>query len=215
MMSHQKDRLTAIMLVGAAAVATGCGSSAESQSAPDGSAGTILTGGGAGMGGGAGSTGGDSAGGESGSGAGNPGSDGSAGAGVCNTLTNIGTDVPWTSDPAPVPTMTGGAIVDGTYVLTSSVNYAGVSAPSADAKSKFTILIAGNTVEFVASYNGGPDGHSTVHETPSGIQLNATQTCGGGGLVDGTYTATPTSLTVRPVRDAANEDYHVVTFTKQ
>ena len=111
--------------------------------------------------------------------------------------------------------MTGGMIVDGTYVLTSSVNYGGISAPSANAKSKFTIVIAGSTTQFVASYNGGPDLYSTAKGTPSGIQLNSIQTCPGGAEVDGSYTATPTSLTVRPLRDAAHEDYHVVIFTKR
>jgi hypothetical protein len=148
---------------------------------------------------------------EGGGGSGEAGS----GGGVCNMLTNIGTDVPWMSDPGPVPVMTGGTIVDGIYVLTSSVNYGGVSAPSANATSKFTIAIAGNTTQFVASYNGGPDVHSTTEGIPTGIQLNAVQTCPGGAQVDGSYTATPTSLTVRPIRDAAHEDYHVVIFTKQ
>jgi hypothetical protein len=195
----------AILLGGAALLATGCGADAESRPGSGGSAGMTVTNGGS-------ATGGDSASGGIGGSAGGTG--GSAGSGVCNALVNIGPEVHGVSDPDPVPEMTGGTIVDGTYVMTAAVNYGGTVTPYTVVGSSFTLVIAGNTLEFVASYEGGPDVHSTMQQAPSGIQLNATLTCGT-GLTDGTYTATPTSLIVRPTRDPAQEDYHVVTFTKQ
>lgn len=51
----------------------------------------------------------------------------------CNALTNIGATVNSTTDSSVPPTMTGGTIADGTYVLTSVVMYTGIPVVPTDA----------------------------------------------------------------------------------
>jgi hypothetical protein len=164
-------RLAMGLLIGALGLGAGCGSGES--------------GGGAGSGGHGGAGG-------SGAGGGSSGSGGSGGAGSCNTLANIGTDVPVTTDPGPAPAMTGGTIVDGTYVLTSQVNYAGATLGSGALKQTF--VITGNTVQVVQSGMGGPDEHSTIIQIPSGNQLTFTYSCPTARTLTVPYTATPTTF---------------------
>src|SRR5262245_49853480 len=98
---------------------------------------------------------------------GNTGGGGSSG--ICNTLANVGTDVPVTTNAGAVPTMTGGQIADGTYVLTSQVVYAGGSTAGLGPL-KQTFVIAGNTVQVVQSGSGMADEHQTIQLDPAGTQ---------------------------------------------
>ena len=172
------------LLIGALGLGAGCGSSGNA-----GSPGSAGSGGGAGSGGATGSG-------------------GSGGAGTCNTLANVGTAVPVTTDPGPAPAMTGGTIADGMYVLTSQVNYAGGTLGSGTLKQTF--MITGNTVQLVQSSDGGPDQHQTIIQIPSGNQLTFTWSCGSGpgGAMTHPYTATPTTFAY----DLGN---WVLTSTKQ
>jgi len=116
-------------------------------------------------------------------------------------------------DPGPVPTMTGGAIADGLYVLTSAVSHGGV-APSASNTIKQTFLGAGNIAQIVTSFNGAPDFHYTVEEAPSGIDLHATDTCPEIADRPGLqYTATPTSFVL--VQPGDPDQYLVLSYAKQ
>src|SRR6185437_9224770 len=72
-----------------------------------------------------------------------------AGGGTCNAVANVGTAVSETTDPGPTPTMTGGTIADGTYVLASAVYYAGSTAGSKTHKRTFQV--AGTTIQAVNS----------------------------------------------------------------
>jgi hypothetical protein len=123
------------------------------------------------------------------------GSGGRGGGGPCNTLANVGTDVPVTTNAGAAPTMTGGQILDGTYVLTSQVVYAGKSTAGLGVL-KQTFVIAGNIVQTVLSGDGGPNEHQTIQLDPSGAQLNFAYTCPTpGNKLDGPYTATATTFT--------------------
>ena len=132
-------------------------------------------------------------GGSTGSG-GSMGGGGSGGSGLCNTLANVGTEVPVTTNAGAAPTMTGGQIADGTYVLTSQVVYAGRSTAGLGSL-KQTFVIAGNTVQVVQSGEGGPDEHQTIQLDPSGGKLNFAYSCPTpGNRLDGPYTATATTF---------------------
>lgn len=129
--------------------------------------------------------------------------------GACNTIANIGTAVPETTNPAALPAMTGGTIADGTYVLTSAVYYAGSTASSVTHKR--TLAISGSTVQLVNSDNSGPDVHATIMFAPSGNQLGDQGTCPAGLTVGpSTYTASSTTLEITKVADN-----QVETYTKQ
>jgi hypothetical protein len=138
-------------------------------------------------------TGGSGGGGSTGS-AGSTGGGGSSG--LCNTLANVGTDVPVTTNAGAVPTMTGGQIADGTYVLTSQVVYAGGSTAGLGPL-KQTFVIAGNTVQVVQKGQDNVDEHQTIQLDPSGTQLNFAYSCPTpGAKIDGPYTATATTFSV-------------------
>jgi hypothetical protein len=125
--------------------------------------------------------------------AGGAGNEGGAGIlpGDCNKLANIGTVVAGTADAGAIPTMTGGKIYDGTYVLVSDINYAG---HSADKKThKRTLLISGTTIQVVNSDDGGPEVHATMTVAPIGKELNDTMTCPAVAPQMNTFTATLTS----------------------
>lgn len=129
--------------------------------------------------------------------------------GACNTLANVGTSVSETANAAAVPVMTGGTIVDGTYVLTSNVQYAGSGAGSKTHKR--TLAISGTTLQLVNSDNGGPDVHVTIKVAPVGAELNEMGTCPAGfALTPGTYTATATTLEIQK-----NGSKQLETYTKQ
>ncbi|APR77798.1 Hypothetical protein A7982_03145 [Minicystis rosea] len=138
--------------------------------------------------------------------------DGSGGGdtiGDCNALANIGQVIAETADGGPVPTMTGGTIADGIYVLTSNVQYAGSSADSRTHRR--TIQIAGNSVQIVNSDDGAPDVHATLELAPSGNALDEMAVCPPGLVAEmGTYTATATSLAI--LKNGTNQ---VETYTKQ
>ena len=129
--------------------------------------------------------------------------------GDCNTLTNVGTVVSETTNASALPAMTGGTIVDGTYVLSSAVEYAG---STADTKThKRTLKISGTTIQIVNSDNGGPDVHATLSIAPSGNKMNETMTCPvAGAVTQGAYTATATTLAI--LKDGENL---IETYTKQ
>ena len=209
-MRHIQDRLaTFLSVIGAAALAIACGSEQQSKPPANDAESDSCTGGSSGTG--ATSTGGSSTGGSSTGGSSTGGWAGSGGA--CNTLANLGTVVHYEADPAPIPEMTGGPITDGTYVLTSLVHYAGVSAdPMSTVKQ--TILVTGNgtTVEQVIQFDGVRELRRTLSQAPAGNELNVSEVCPEQVAQDPLpYTATPTSLTL--VFEPAGSNL-VITFTR-
>ncbi len=112
---------------------------------------------------------------------------------------------------AQKPNMTGGNIVDGTYILTSIVEYDTTSGFTETRKR--TLKVNGNTVQVVNSDNGGPDVHATISIAPAGTSplLNAAFTCPAvSGTLADYYTAASTSLQLRK-----SGDNQVYTYTLQ
>ena len=88
--------------------------------------------------------------------------------GNCNTFANISQTITRTVDSDPTPTMTGGNLVDGTYVVTAIVHYNGDMSPFSLAE---TSVIAGNFDAWVASTNGNPEVRYTTTFTTTNNQL--------------------------------------------
>jgi hypothetical protein len=126
--------------------------------------------------------------------------------GACNAIANVGTPVAETANAAALPAMTGGTIVDGTYVLISNVQYAGSSAGTKTHKR--TLAISGTTIQLVNSDDAGADVHVTLKIAPSGNALNETLTCPTGlPFTPGTYTATATTLAIQKSGSQQVETY--------
>ncbi len=194
--------------------ATDDGSSGASGAGGESGAGDGTSGGG--NSGGSGGTSGGSSGGTSGGGSGGTSGGGTSGSGgsggtVCNQLVNLGTAITPVGNSAQKPNMTGGNIVDGTYILTSIVEYDTTSGFTETRKR--TLKVNGNTVQVVNSDNGGPDVHATISIAPAGTSplLNAAFTCPAvSGTLADYYTAASTSLQLRK-----SGDNQVYTYTLQ
>ena len=120
---------------------------------------------------------------------------------ACNTLTNVGVSVTPTCVSGPIPTGTGGTIVDGTYTLTSQTYYGTTACPSEPVNA--TLEITSGCVQEVSS-SPIPVTASTAH-TVSGATITSTVTCVDLGVDAGpltfdtktdTFTATPTTFTL-------------------
>jgi hypothetical protein len=141
-----------------------------------------------------------------------------AGAQACNVIEDVGQTVSKTATTAPNPdtvSFTGGAIADGTYVLTAMLYYAASAAPPGTRKE--TLVFNGGTLKAVYSIDGAAEERYTAtFATPAGsfgeieIHLSCFVSAPSASLNSNTaYTATATEL--RVVADA-NE---VSTYSKR
>ena len=116
----------------------------------------------------------------------------------CSPIADIGPTVTRTANAEPLPAMTGGAILDGTYVLTSNVVYAATTTPGRVRKS--TMEIAGNRVRYVDNYDGGPDSYFLMSASTNGAtKWSLIILCPpfvGGESLEFDYTATDTELAI-------------------
>jgi hypothetical protein len=127
---------------------------------------------------------------------------------TCNSIANIGTDVPFTADPGAPPTMTGGTIADGTWVRTADIQYNSSTAPSGTRRD--TVQVSGTTFQIVLRQDASADMHVTATAALSNNDFALTWTCGNTGGVSRKYTATSTTLSLL---DESNSRLEV--FTKQ
>lgn len=117
------------------------------------------------------------------------------GAAACNALTNAASPVTGTEVAQNPPTLVGGTIVDGTYFLTALTTYTGPQGPTGSSgMSQTTIKISGGTIQVAA--NGTPATRNATLTT-TGDQFTSTDTCPDTSVIQGTYTATATTLVVQ------------------
>jgi hypothetical protein len=117
------------------------------------------------------------------------------GAAACNALTNAASPVMGTEVAQNPPTLVGGTIVDGTYFLTGLTTYTGPQGSTGSSgTTQTTIKISGATIQVIT--NGTP---ATRNETltTTGNQFTSTDTCPDTNVIQGTYTATATTLVVQ------------------
>ena len=139
------------------------------------------------------------------------------GAQACNVIENVGQEVSKTATTAANPdtvSFTGGAIADGTYVLTAMLYYTGLLAPRGTRQE--TLVFSGGTLEAVYRVdNGAEERYTATFATQAGsfgeidVHLTCSASAPSASLNMSTaYAATATEL--RLVADA-NE---VSTYTK-
>jgi hypothetical protein len=154
---------------------TGDGGGSGGASGGTSGAGGGTTGGGSGAGG-APATGGVSATGGAGNGGTGTGGAGTGGAsGVCNTIANVGSEVPEQSMTGSPPAMTGGGpLPDGTYMLIQRQDWQG----SCNCIEQRSFAVDGNVVNYVSRRDRGVEEHATGTITYAGNQLTIAFTCG-------------------------------------
>jgi len=113
---------------------------------------------------------------------------------LCNGLTQLGAAVTPSCDPGAVPAPVGGAITDGTYLLTETHFHGDCST---DPLSE-TLVVSQGTVQSVATRADGREMRTSVKYLPgsNGTTLSATQTCPARIQTTLRYNATATTLTI-------------------
>jgi hypothetical protein len=114
-----------------------------------------------------------------------------AGGGACNALA-LPPVVKKTADPAALPAFTGGPIADGTYVVTSVVDY-GTSTPGGTSLQEIYELVGGVAHSAIASSEMAETHFAGTYATTMST-LSYSLTCPGPFSVSMSYTATPTTL---------------------
>jgi hypothetical protein len=105
---------------------------------------------------------------------------------ACNTLTQIATPVQPQQVAEALPAPTGGAIPDGTYVITAITVYTGVggaTGPITDPQA-LTSVNTGGVAQTVFTVTGQPDSNETYTYVANGTGLTVAKTCRGTGATD-------------------------------
>lgn len=199
------NRLLALTFVAALVVAA-CGDDSDDG----GSAGAPSSGGSAGASvGGSGGSAGTAQGGASGTAGSAQG--GAAGAGQCTTLQNLGQYVPESAGVGDFPTPQGGAIPEGTFVLTKYEIYPPGSVDPYQRKS--TLKITGSSVEMVEQKDNEPEQRSAgTFEVTGTAQGTLHVVCPSTADMPTSFTATATEFKLFVIKPGENE---VHTFVKQ
>jgi hypothetical protein len=124
-------------------------------------------------------------------------------AGECNALVNVASEVPIVREATLPPPPAGGAITDGTYVVTRATLHTGPNGATGPHGSvKMTVAIAGTKGESVF------DGVTrSMHFTIVGNEMHATNICPSQGTDTVGFTARPDSLTIYLLDSAGTRVY--------
>ena len=199
---------------------TACGGDDDGGGSGGSSTGGSSTGGTAGSGGGTAGSGGSSTGGTAGSGGSSTGGSGGSstggtggsstggtggtgGSSACNALVNDGADIPESAQTGTPPTMTGGSVTDGTYVLTSRKDWQG----SCGCTTRQKILVSGGKIQLVTRTDSKPDQHMSATATFASNKLSLAVDCPTAAKQEHTYTATATELQIFSASDQALSVY--------
>jgi hypothetical protein len=126
-------------------------------------------------------------------------------AGACHDRPSLGQTILSTTDPGPAPSMTGGAVQDGTYVLTSAVEYFDGPIPTdyIPQRVNATWVIRGGSVEVVSPLASAAEMRMTEtitsysadeNGTPNRMNLKPVCPSAGAAEVALEYTATATEF---------------------
>ena len=158
-------------------------------------------------------------GGAAGSDGGAAGSDGGAvgadgGASACNTVQTSGAQIAKTTHAGAAPTMTGGTIALGTYVLTAMDKYNGTQGSNTHRE---TWVVTAGHIEVVnedTTQNNGAAQHFSGSWTTATNMLTLTITCpAGAGTLNALYTSADGKLSI--LSDPQSTDQEIHTLTKQ
>lgn len=126
----------------------------------------------------------------------------------CAPVPNVGATISKVTHAGAAPTMTGGTIADGTYVLTAFDLYGGATGTSTH---KMTLVLKGGDAVHVDSKDGAADKITYVKYTTSGSSFTMSTSCGGSGSVTVGYTATATTF----MMNSPGMTNEVLTYTKK
>jgi hypothetical protein len=138
--------------------------------------------------------------------------DGGAAGVDCDAIANVGAVISVTSEAGPPPALTGGTVIDGTYVLTSEVFYNGESDDTIT--SKRTLVIAEGTLKNVESKDGDPDRIIAGTYSTSGTALTLSTVCPRATTLVFPYTATATTVALL-TNDGTTDGNDLETYSKQ
>ncbi len=128
---------------------------------------------------------------------------GGASSGACNQLVNDGAPVPEVAETGTPPAMTGGAVADGTYVLTGRKDWMG----SCGCNTRQKLQITGDVVQVVSRTDADPEVAFTGKATYAGSNLTLAMSCPASKTLALTYTATATTLMIFDPQDQSLEIY--------
>jgi hypothetical protein len=144
---------------------------------------------------------------------------------ACNALVNHAPVLALSLVSSDPPAGHGGTIVDGTYTMESAAYYTGAGGASGPSgtTSQVTIEVVKGTVQVASTSDGAGSGampptHLTVTISTNGSDLTYEDTCPASATLHGSYTATPTSLTVMlpaQVGSSGSDRTLVETFARQ
>lgn len=133
----------------------------------------------------------------------------------CNTLDNVGDTVTTTRVAEALPTLTGGTLAEGTYVVTAVTEYTGTGGASgtvAGDTMKQTMRLAAGKFEIVRMQKTNPEKRSAGDYKTSGTTFTMTGTCpSASGDVPVNYEATGTTLKI----SLGTTLKTVITYTKK
>jgi len=152
--------------------------------------------------GGSSSSGSSSGSGSSSSSSGSSSSSSGGSSGSCNALANAAPAVTVEQVAGDPPATLGGSIASGTYFLTNFTNYTG-SVTGSSGSVQTTIQINAGTIQVVTS--GTPTTRTETLST-SGSNFTTTDTCPDTAVIQGSYTATSTTLILQYVPGAGTND---------
>lgn len=160
-----------------------------------------------------GGTSGGSSGGTSGSTETDAGNDAS---GACNTLVNEGPGIPEEEVSGTPPTMTGGTLPDGTYILTKREDYDG----SCNCSQRRKLVVVGNRMDIVTQEDeNAPEVRATATLSFAGNEVTMTFTCGPAELLGKSmvlkYTVSAGPPTTYQTYDDNGGKSQLETYTKQ
>ncbi|NUP99271.1 MAG: pilus assembly protein [Armatimonadetes bacterium] len=131
------------------------------------------------------------------------GTGGTGGSSACNALVNDGADIPEVAQTGTPPTMTGGSVTDGTYVLTSRKDWQG----SCGCTTRQKITVSGGKIQLVTRTDSKPDQHMSATATFASNKLSLAVDCPTAAKQEHTYTATATELQIFSASDQALSVY--------
>ena len=140
-------------------------------------------------------------------------SDNSGAQAACNSLVNSAPSVSGTMVAAAPPVPVGGAIIDGSYVLSALTSYTGPGGSTGSLTDGISTLlvISGTTMQQVGSINGQELRYTTTIST-SGTTISTVDTCPAPSTSQHGYTASATELRIYNTSSSQTLEQ---TYTKQ
>lgn len=142
------------------------------------------------------------------------GGDATGDAGACNALANVADTITTQQVAEALPTLKGGTVSEGTYVITAVTAYTGpggATGPKTGTTMQQTMRLSAGGFEIVRIQNGGAEKRSSGTYTASGTTFTLGGTCPTASSVPVEYDATATTLRI----SLGSTIKEILTYTKK